>query len=209
MSQAANDLLRDAGQSASSFIVAGNAGTGQASKSTRFLALLGGPRADGAAGRGGAGSTKVPDAVRNADTQSGGKSKTLFEKFKNIKIVDKLGGMMGKLQLKAPIHLIDSMITYSIGVISGMQDMAQVRVCFVSAVMFYYCSLCVRVCVCVCVCLGCSRHMSQNIRLVPLVKLIIQDFSQVEQKCAIFQGHKNLSGKRRKLYSKGFSEEYL
>jgi hypothetical protein len=68
--------------------------------------------------------------VSNAGRQRGGKTKTMFEKFKNIKIVDRLGGMMGKLQLKAPIHLIDSMITYAIGVISGMQDMAQVRVCF-------------------------------------------------------------------------------
>lgn len=33
---------------------------------------------------------------------------------------------MGKMQLKTPIHLLDSMITYAIGVISGMQDMAQV-----------------------------------------------------------------------------------
>jgi hypothetical protein len=69
----------------------------------------------------------VPSSTRNAATQGGGKAKTLFEKFKNSKIVGKLGGVMGKMQLKAPIHLIDSMITYAIGVISGMQDMAQVR----------------------------------------------------------------------------------
>jgi hypothetical protein len=130
LSQAANDILRDAGQSASSFIVAGSTGSGQGSRSANVLALLGGPKVDGSASGSGTGSRKVPDAVSNAGRQRGGKTKTMFEKFKNIKIVDRLGGMMGKLQLKAPIHLIDSMITYAIGVISGMQDMAQVRVCF-------------------------------------------------------------------------------
>ena len=28
--------------------------------------------------------------------------------------------------MKTPIHLVDSLITYMIGVVSGMQDMAQV-----------------------------------------------------------------------------------
>jgi hypothetical protein len=116
LSQGANDLLRDAGQSASSFIVAGSTGTDRGKQSSQILTLLSGSK-----------SKKVPSSTRNAATQGGGKAKTLFEKFKNSKIVGKLGGVMGKMQLKAPIHLIDSMITYAIGVISGMQDMAQVR----------------------------------------------------------------------------------
>ena len=69
---------------------------------------------------------KISKSVENALKQGGAKGKTLFEKFKSAKFVGKLGAMMGKLQLKAPIHLIDSMITYAIGVVSGMQDMAQV-----------------------------------------------------------------------------------
>lgn len=72
--------------------------------------------------------------------QGAAKGKTLFEKFKSAKLVGKLGGILGKLQLKAPIHLIDSLITYAIGVVAGMQDMAQVRVCVFP-----------RLCQCVCV----------------------------------------------------------
>ncbi len=70
---------------------------------------------------------KISRAVENSLKQGGAKGKTLFDKFKSAKFVGKLGGMLGKLQLKAPVHLIDSMITYAIGVVSGMQDMAQVR----------------------------------------------------------------------------------
>ena len=72
-------------------------------------------------------NAKVPAAVQNAALQSGAKEKTLFEKFKGNKMVSRLTKVMGKLNLNAPIHLIDSVITYAIGVISGMQDMAQVE----------------------------------------------------------------------------------
>ncbi len=130
MSQAANDMLRDAGQSALSFIVARSTGTAQGSKSASVLALLGGPKVDGASRNGNTGSRKVLDSVRNAGKQGGVKTKMLFEKFKNINIVSKIGEKIGKLQLKAPIHSINSMITYTIGVISGIQDMAQVRLLF-------------------------------------------------------------------------------
>ena len=56
------------------------------------------------------------------------KGTTLFEKFKQSKITKKLGAGIGKFQLKAPVHPINSMIIYAIGVIAGMQDMAQVSV---------------------------------------------------------------------------------
>jgi hypothetical protein len=71
-------------------------------------------------------SSKASSSAPNSGSKGGGKSSNLFEKFKKIKIVDKIGKFMQKLQLKAPIHLMDSMITYAIGVVSGMQDMAQV-----------------------------------------------------------------------------------
>ena len=70
---------------------------------------------------------RVSRAVQNAMRQGGSKAATLFETFRKSKVAEKLGSIMGKFQLKAPIHLIDSMITYAIGVVSGMQDMAQVR----------------------------------------------------------------------------------
>jgi hypothetical protein len=116
LSQSSSDLLKDAGQSASSFLLGGTEDLQQGSRSARTLTLLGGASFD-----------KIPSSVRNAASQGAGKAKTLFEKFKDTKIATRLGAVMGKLQLKAPIHLIDSMITYVIGVVSGMQDMAQVR----------------------------------------------------------------------------------
>ncbi len=92
----------------------------QGAKSGRILTLLGGSKNIQA--------KKIPASVRNAASQSAKKSQTLFEKFGNKKILGKMGGLLGKLQLKMPIHLINSMITYAIGVVSGMQDMAQVRI---------------------------------------------------------------------------------
>jgi hypothetical protein len=124
LSKGADSLLRDAGQSASSFLVAGNAGTNQDAKSLRTLSLLSGSKLSKESG--GSYVDKVPMSVRNAASQGGSKAKPLFDRFKNAEVVKKLSSVMGKLQLKAPIHLIDSLITYGIGVISGMQDMAQV-----------------------------------------------------------------------------------
>lgn len=53
----------------------------------------------------------------------------LTDRLKNNRIVSKIGNLLGQMQLATQIHLIDSMITYSIGVISGMEDMAQAS-CF-------------------------------------------------------------------------------
>ena len=89
-------------------------------RSQRILSLL--SRADGKLAK-----PQISTSVQNAMKQGGQKASTLFEKFKSNKVVGKLGSFMGKLQLRAPIHLVDSMITYAIGVVSGMQDMAQVR----------------------------------------------------------------------------------
>lgn len=124
LANGASDMMRDVGQSASSIMIAGATGQDAGMKSSRIIDLFSGSRGGGAA--------QMSDAIQDAPRQKGGKMQTMFEKFKGAKFVGKLGNMMGKLQLKAPIHLIDSMITYAIGVISGMQDMAQVLV-----IMFY------------------------------------------------------------------------
>ena len=129
LAQGASDTLRNMGQGASSIMVAGSTGVDGGKQSQRILSILG--RADGKMDRT---KPQVSSAVANALKQGGAKGKTLFDTFKSSKIGAKLGGIMGKMQLKAPIHLIDSMITYGIGVVSGMQDMAQVHwvnMCFV------------------------------------------------------------------------------
>ena len=105
-------------------MVSGGTSSIQGSQSARILTLLSGSKLSQQAG--GAYVDKIPASVRNAATQAGSKTATLFEQFKNSKIVGKLGSVMGSLQLKAPVHLIDNMITYAIGVVSGLQDMAQV-----------------------------------------------------------------------------------
>lgn len=56
----------------------------------------------------------------------GGKKKPMFDRLKNNEMVKKLGGVMGKIQLTAPIHALDSMLTYLMGLVSGLEDMAQV-----------------------------------------------------------------------------------
>jgi len=125
LSQSSNDLLRDAGQSASAYMISGSADPRLGSESAKTLTLLSGSKLSHESG--GSHFDKIPSSARNAASQGAGKAKTLFEKFKDTRIATRLGAVMGKLQLKAPIHLIDSMITYVIGVVSGMQDMAQVR----------------------------------------------------------------------------------
>lgn len=124
LAQGANDLLKNAGQSASSFVVSGGTSSIQGSQSARILTLLSGSKLSQQAGN--SHFDKIPASVRNAATQAGSKTATLFEQFKSTKLVGKLGAAMSSLQLKAPVHLIDSMITYAIGVVSGLQDMAQV-----------------------------------------------------------------------------------
>ena len=122
IASSASDWMRNIGEGASSIAVAGATGQDAGGKSARILTLLSGSKmAQASSDKGG-----VSDAVRDAPKAKGGKVKTLFEKFKSSKVFDKLGKVMGKLQLSALIDLIDSMITYAIGVVSGMQDMAQV-----------------------------------------------------------------------------------
>jgi hypothetical protein len=125
LAQGASDVLRDAGSAASSIMVAGSTGINDGPQSKRVLELF--RSVDSKANTA---KPKISRGVQNALRQGGAKGKTLFDAFKSSKFVGKLGGIMGKLQLKAPIHLIDSMITYAIGVVSGMQDMAQVSVFF-------------------------------------------------------------------------------
>jgi hypothetical protein len=136
LAQSANDLLRNTGSAAAGLLTEGNSLEKQGAKSKRILTLLGGRnnlQAKKIAAK--FQPKKIAESVKNADLQSAKKSKTLFEKFGNKKILGKMGGLLGKLQLKMPIHLIDSMITYAIGVVSGMQDMAQVRILYVDLFM--------------------------------------------------------------------------
>lgn len=136
---AGSDFLRDAGQAGSSFLVSGDTFTEQGAKGSKTVQLLGGSslsRQRTAANAPKTSTAKVPSSA----TQKGGKDKTLFSKFMDSNVVKKLTGVVQKLQMKTPIHLVDSMITYAIGVVSGLQDMAQVRggICVrVPGVLFY------------------------------------------------------------------------
>ena len=67
-------------------------------------------------------------AMRQAKASTAGqKVRSMVDRLKNNKLVKKIGTLLSKLQLSMPIHTVDSFITYFIGVISGMQDMAQVK----------------------------------------------------------------------------------
>jgi hypothetical protein len=121
LAEGADGLLRSAGQGASSVVVAG--GTASLPTNVKTLTLL----SSAGVGTATKSSTgKIPSFLSNAANRAGSKASTLFEKFKSSKIVTKIGGAMNKITLKAPIHLLDSMITYAIGVVSGLQDMVQV-----------------------------------------------------------------------------------
>ena len=134
-------MMQSMGEAASSILVAGSAGTGQVrvcgcfgcivcsmtvlmiwlimqgSQSARIMAVLNGN---------GKVKPMVSKTVQNSLNNAASKGSSLFEKFKSSKVMGKLGNLLGKLNMNAPVHLIDSMITYAIGVVSGMQDMAQV-----------------------------------------------------------------------------------
>jgi hypothetical protein len=73
--------------------------------------------------------SKALQALRDgaSPTRRGGeREKTLFERFRGTQILQKIGSAMGNVYLQPMLHMLDSMLTYSIGVVSGMQDMAQV-----------------------------------------------------------------------------------
>lgn len=57
----------------------------------------------------------------------GSKAKPIFNQLKNGDMVKKIANVMGKIQLTAPVHAIDAVLTYLMGVVSGLEDMAQVR----------------------------------------------------------------------------------
>jgi len=59
-------------------------------------------------------------------SNAGSKKKPLFDRLKNNNIVKRLGNVVGKAKLTAPYHALDSFLTYLMGVVSGMEDMAQV-----------------------------------------------------------------------------------
>jgi hypothetical protein len=66
--------------------------------------------------------------IRPSYINTGGKRKPMFDRLQNNNMVKRLGAVMGKVQLTAPIHAIDSTLTYMMGVVSGLEDMAQVRI---------------------------------------------------------------------------------
>ena len=67
-------------------------------------------------------NSQVPN---NVQLNAGSKKKPLFDRLKNNKMLGNLNAVMGRLQLTAPIHAIDSIITYLMGLASGLEDMAQ------------------------------------------------------------------------------------
>lgn len=117
LAEGASQLMQSMGDAASSILVSGGVGKGQGAQSARILTLLSGN-----------GKVKplVSKTVQNSINNAASKSSTLFERFKNSKALSRLGNVLGKINMIPAVHLIDSMITYTIGVISGMQDMAQV-----------------------------------------------------------------------------------
>lgn len=66
-------------------------------------------------------------AANKVAASTGRVAQPLFDRLKNNRIVGKIGKVLSKLQLSVPIHSVDALITYMIGVVSGMEDMAQVR----------------------------------------------------------------------------------
>jgi hypothetical protein len=70
---------------------------------------------------------KMSQSQMNSVSRGGAsRSKTFYDAFTDTKVVKRIGGLMSKMQLKMPVHLVDSMITYAIGIVSGVQDMVQV-----------------------------------------------------------------------------------
>jgi hypothetical protein len=119
IAEGASQLLRDAGEASSSILISEGGDLKNGAQSQRVVALLN--------GKGAAGKPLVSETVQSSVDGRGAQKKTLFERFKSSKALARLSGVLGKVNMNVPVHLIDSMITYAIGVISGMQDMAQVR----------------------------------------------------------------------------------
>lgn len=122
VSRAANQLSRNGAALAGSVLVGSTAAPGglggMSQKSASILQLLNGNKPFSVQG--------VTTALKNAAGNAGSKMKPMMDRIKNNRLVSRIGGLIGKLQIASQIHLIDSMITYAIGLISGMADMAQV-----------------------------------------------------------------------------------
>lgn len=116
LTTAANQLSRSGAATAGSVLI-GSTDT-VAQKSAAILQLLNGNKPFSSQG--------VAAAIKNAASNVGQKAKPMMDRIRNNKLVSKIGSLMGKLQLGSQIHMIDSIITYLIGVVSGMADMAQV-----------------------------------------------------------------------------------
>lgn len=119
VTSAANQLARSSSSAAASVFVGSTAGIGSmGKKSTEILQLMNGNRPFSA--------ERVATSIKNAASNAGQKMKPMMDKINNNKLVSRIGSLMGRMQLGTQIHLIDSIITYAIGVVSGMADMAQV-----------------------------------------------------------------------------------
>ena len=120
VAQSTKQLSRDSSVLAASIMTGSTAGIEEmGQKSARILQLLNGNKPFSVQG--------VATSLKNAASNAGQKMKPIMDRIQNNKLVSKIGSLMGKMQLGTQIHLIDSMITYAIGVVSGMADMAQVR----------------------------------------------------------------------------------
>jgi hypothetical protein len=137
MADSANDVFKGFGNAAVTIKMEQD----ETARAKRYLDIVGSKKM----GRGAAGG-KFADSVRNSVSRGGKKAGTFFSMFKNTKVVKAIGGVFGKLQIKMPVHMIDSVLTYAIGVVSGMQDLVQVRL--VGRACSCACA-CVFVCVCV------------------------------------------------------------
>lgn len=71
-------------------------------------------------------SAGTAKAIDNFVLNPGKSSKPMFERMKNNNLVKKLASAMDSIKLTAPIHALDSMLSYLMGVVSGLEDMAQV-----------------------------------------------------------------------------------
>jgi hypothetical protein len=125
MTDAATQATRSMSSAAGNAVLTGvgNEAENLAGRSSRILQLMTGNKPFSTQ----AASSAIRNAMASASSSRAGQgAKSLTDRLKNNKLVSKIGSLLGKLQIAMPVHTIDSFITYFIGVVSGMEDMAQV-----------------------------------------------------------------------------------
>ena len=121
IAKATSSMARRTSSSSSSRVMLGDTGAASSplsQKSASILHLLNGNKPFSMKG--------VSDSVNGVMGNLGEKPKTMVDRMENNRFVAQLGNLMGSMWLGNQIHFVDSMITYLIGVVSGMSDMAQV-----------------------------------------------------------------------------------